>query len=114
MQEAETQPRIVVDKDTPDKEILHAGRTIRAMQEKNPGGRPPRDKLTAIKCAALYHDHNSRDPEDERRKRWTFERLAQEIVLSSPHSGRRYKSLQRVGKEYVTLGEYLRKERTKN
>jgi hypothetical protein len=44
----ETHPYVVVDRDTPDEDILEAARTIRAIKGRKLGGRPPRKKLVAI------------------------------------------------------------------
>jgi hypothetical protein len=42
-----------------------------------------RDPLVAIQCAILYNRHNQKDPEDGRRRTWTYERLAEEFGLKS-------------------------------
>lgn len=110
MTKIETHPYITVGKDTSDEDIQWAARVIRSMRDKNRGGRPARDKLIAIKCAALYHEHNHRDPNDGRRKRWTYERLAREIILEA-NPDKRAKHPKRVGEEYVRLGECLRRKR---
>jgi hypothetical protein len=120
MEDIETHPFIAVDRYTSDDDIETAARAIRSMQDKNLGGRPARDPLLAIKCAALLYDHNYRIPEDRRRRRWTHYRLADELGLD-PHKGStnerpevRHKRLTEIGKEYVALGEKLREERQKN
>jgi hypothetical protein len=81
MREIETHPYIAVRKDTSDEDVLSAARVIRAMRGKNPGGKPSRDKLTAIKCAALFHDHNFKDPQNKGRSRYTYESLVEEFEL---------------------------------
>jgi hypothetical protein len=116
----ETNPFIAVDRYTTDDDIETAARAIRSMQGRNPGGRPARDPLLAIKCAALHYDHNHRDPDDRRVRRWSYHRLAKELDLDPvENTGRedpdkRHNRLVDVGKEYVRLGQELRNERQKN
>lgn len=121
MREAETHPYIAVSKGTSDDDILCAAREIRATQAKDSGGRPPRDKLLAIKCAALYNDHNYKDP-NTGRWRWTYEGLVEELGLDpaekdhkvnkkDPKERERRKA---IAKEYVKLGEECQKERSIN
>ena len=85
---------------------------VRATREKDRGGRHPRDRLLAIKYAALYYSHNAKDPEDKRRWRWTYEGLAEELVERA--TGQTSKNKKRVGEEYVKLGQELRSKRKKN
>lgn len=83
--------------------------------DRNPAGRPPIIESLAIKCAALYYDHNgSDDTTDKRIKRWTHARLAKEIILPHPNSPQRSKSPKDVGARYVRAGEKLREMRRKN
>lgn len=120
LKQIEAHPYIAVDKHTPEEDILIAARKIRALRGKKLGGKPPRDPLVAIKCAALYHDHNYQQPEDKRMKRWSYEHLVEELKLDPAEEATREdprlrrKRLTRLGKNYVRLGEELRKERLKN
>jgi hypothetical protein len=121
MENIETHPFIAVDRYTNDEDVDAAARAIRSMQEvKNPGGRPSRDPLLAIKCAALHYDHNYRDSDDRRRWRWSYHRLAEDLGLVPPDDTSnedpelRHKRLTYIGKKYVKLGEELRKERQRN
>ena len=83
--------------------------------DRNPAGRPPIIESLAIKCAALYYDHNGfDDTTDKRFKRWTHERLAKEIILRHPNYRRRSKNPKDVGARYVKAGEKLREVRRKN
>jgi hypothetical protein len=104
-------PYVALDGLPQDEEIVNALRMFRATRERNRGGKPPRDRLLAIKCAALYYNHNANDPEDKRRRRWTYERLTEEIVKRA--SGQSSKNKKRVGEEYVKLGQELRRKRKK-
>lgn len=47
------------------------------------GGAPRRDPLVALQCALLYDHYNGRDHQDRRRKKWTYEKLAEKFVLPS-------------------------------
>ena len=122
MREIETHPYIAVNKDTSNEDVLSAARVIRARRGKNPGGKPSRDKLTAIKCAALFHDHNFKDPQNKGRSQYTYESLVEKFELDPAENAREvnkqdHKERERrkaIGKEYVKLGEQLRKERQRN
>lgn len=84
---------------------------------RNLGGRPQIIESLAIKCAALYHDHNgpAEDPADKRFKRWTYESLAKKIIFPHPNYSRSQsrKSPKDVGARYVKRGEELRDEHRK-
>jgi hypothetical protein len=97
-----------------DDDVQNALQMFRATRGTDLGGRYPRDPLLAIKCAALYHDHNPRDPEDKRYKRWSYERLVKELGLDKRASGQKSKNLKRVGEGYVKYGEKLRQKRGRN
>lgn len=90
---------INVDEDTTEDEVRDAFRMISRMHESRPGGgRSERDPLTALQCAILYDKHNERDPEDPRRKKWTYEKLYTKFdEISSA----------RAAKAYVRLGREL-------
>lgn len=68
---------IEVDEHTRRDEVDGAFRMLVSQRgNKNPGGRPPIDDLTAVQCAVLYDDHNGIDPEDRRFRLWTYKKLA--------------------------------------
>ena len=95
--------RIVVDEDTTPQDIDNASRAIKAAADiKNRGGRKRMDKLVALQCAILYDDHNGVDPEDNRYKLWTYEKLAAYLK----HLGVKNK---RSAEEHVKYGRELRK-----
>lgn len=61
--------RIIVDEETKEEDIVRAFRAIKAAYGfRNPGGKPPIDRLTALQCAILYDEHNSVDPDARRCK----------------------------------------------
>lgn len=116
----ETHPYVVVDRYTSNADILEAAHKIRSMVGKRQGGRPPRDQFVAIKCAALYDDHNYQETKDRRVMHWSYERLVDEFNLDPSYDAReddpmrRRKRRGRIGKSYVNLGRKLRQERKKN
>lgn len=61
---------------------------VGAHKPQGEGGAPKRDALIALQCAILYDDHNGRDPEDPRRKKWTYEKLAKKFGLPSARSAK--------------------------
>ena len=61
---------------------------VGAHKPQGEGGAPKRDALIALQCAILYDDHNGRDPEDPRRKKWTYENLAKKFGLPSARSAK--------------------------
>jgi hypothetical protein len=110
---------IEVHEHTTDEDVRAARRVIRAMQDRDrfrvplaadpvtrleilqekqnspqARGKSGRDPLVAIQCAILYDRHNQKDPEDGRRRTWTYERLAERFGLKSA----------RAATEYVTAG----------
>lgn len=96
--------RIVVDEHTKEKDVIHAFRAIKAAYGfRNPGGKPPIDKLAAVQCAILYDDHNGPVPEDRRARIWTYKKLAA-----------RFRGLgvknERSAEEHVKRGRELRKK----
>jgi len=98
---------IVVDEETTVDDVKRAFRAIRAACNfKGPGGKPRMDKLVALCCAILYDYYNGVDPEDNRFKLWTYEKLAG-----------RFKKLgvknRRSAEEHVKYGRELRKARNK-
>jgi hypothetical protein len=115
-------PYIALDDLPQDTEVENILRLVRATRETDSGGRPTRDRLLAIKLAALYYEHNSKDPEDGRRWRWTYESLVEEFGLDAAEKARNVlkkdagerKRRRRIGKEYVKLGEELRTKRKTN
>jgi hypothetical protein len=50
------------------------------------GGRPTRESLVAVQCAVLYDYHNGIHPQDSRRKKWTYKKLAEKFELPSPRA----------------------------
>lgn len=91
--------RIVVDEYTKEEDVVAAFRAIKAAYGyRNPGGKPPIDKLTAVQCAVLYDDHNGTDPEDRRVKRWSHKKLAANLGLKN----------ERSAEEHVKRGRELR------
>lgn len=115
-------PYIALDDLPQEKDVVNALRQVRATREKDLGGRPPLDRLLAIKLAALFHEHYSKDPEDRRRWRWTYESLVDEFGLDKAEKVRKAdkedvrerKRRRRIGERYVRLGEELRRKRKRN
>ena len=100
--------RIVVEEDTTPQDIDYAFRAIKATADiKNRGGRKRMDKLVALQCVIYYDDHNSVDPEDNRCKLWTYEKLAAHFK----HLGVKNK---RSAEEHIKYGRELRKANNKN
>jgi hypothetical protein len=95
---------ILVDEYTTEEDLESARRMIRATQEPNPGGRPPRDTLVALQCALLHDKYNYTDPTDRRFKRWTYRRLAERFSEFGV-------SNERSAEEYTKLGRQLLKHR---
>ncbi len=88
-----------------EKNVVAALRDIRASHGHNfDEGAETRDRLTAIRCALLYDHHNPPNPEDGRRRRWSYRRLTEELGLDKTPSGKRRKSPKRIGEYYVALG----------
>jgi len=106
---------IEVHEHTTDKDVQAVRRAIRVMQERDrslvPGAADPatrlkiyqekqnrprpraksaRDPLVAIQCAILYERHNQKDPEDGRRRTWTYPRLAERFGLKSARAATAY------------------------
>jgi hypothetical protein len=87
---------IRVEEWTTESDVRNAFRLIRQTQPKaRKGGRPKLDSLLAVQCAVLYDRHNHRDPEDSRRWRWTFEKLAEQFGLESKKTAKRHVELGR-------------------
>ena len=115
-------PYIALDDLPQEEDVVNALRLVRATREKDPGGRPRRDPLLAIKLAALYRDHNSKDSEDRRRQRWTYESLVDEFGLNKLEKVRKVDKKDvrerrrriRIGERYVRFGEEFRRKREKN
>jgi hypothetical protein len=96
--------RIVVDEDTKEKDVVNAFRAIKAACDiSNPGGRPRLDRLIALQCAVLYDDYNSTDPEDRRRRVWTYKKLADKFRQLGVKNAR-------SAEEHVKYGRDLRKD----
>ena len=116
---------IEVFEHTTDKDVRAARRAIRAMQERDrfrvpraadpairreifeekqnrprPRAKSERDPLVAIQCAVLHDRHNQKDSADGRRRKWTYERLAEHFELKST----------RTATEYVMAGRKILKE----
>jgi hypothetical protein len=61
-------------------DVHNAFLMIRAVQEERvSGGRPSRDRLTAVQCAVLYKNPN-----------WTYQKVADHLKLGSKDTARRY------------------------
>jgi hypothetical protein len=84
---------IGVDDYTSLEDVKSAFHMIREVQPHKDAKRS-RDPLVAVQCAILYDRHNARDPEDRRRWRWNYAKLADRFSLSSA----------RVASDYVALG----------
>jgi hypothetical protein len=71
---------IEVDERMNKDDVHNAFLMIRAAQEERvSGGRPSRDRLTALQCAVLYKNPN-----------WTYQKLADHLKLGSKDTARRY------------------------
>jgi hypothetical protein len=58
---------------------------------KTPGGAPGIDTLVALECARLYDLDNGTNPNDSRRKKWTYEKLYETFdEIPSPRAARHY------------------------
>jgi hypothetical protein len=110
LREQETPARhyIAVDEETTETDVRRAFRLIAAtLPERSDKGPPRRDPLTALQCAILYDRHNAKGLEDGRRRRWSYERLAEEFGLGS---GETRKAKKQVAADYVALGRKLLNE----
>jgi hypothetical protein len=87
---------IEVDEHISQEDVKNAFRMIRAIQ-RSKGTKPRRYRLIAVQCAILYDRYNPVDPEDKRRRTWTYETLADHFGLSSS----------RAAKDHVTLGREI-------
>jgi hypothetical protein len=95
-----SQHYIKVDEDTTERYAHRAFSLIKdALRERSEGRAPKRDSLTALQYAILYDRHNERDPQDPRRKKWTYEKLAEKFELSS---GRAEKAHVEEGRELLS------------
>ena len=91
---------------------------IPTRAKKGPEGKPSRGKATAIKYAALYYDHNYKDPQKKGRWHWTHEDLVDELGLDEAEKARRVnkkdpKERERrkaIGKRTAKLGQQLREK----
>ncbi len=88
---------IEVQEDTTEEDVKGAYRVLRDIQKgvNERGGASTRDPLVAVQCAVLYDHHNERDPQDTRRKKWTYKKLAKEFGLPSAQSAEAHVSLGR-------------------
>ena len=87
---------IGVDDYTSFEDVQRAFHMIRKVQPQK-GTKRSRDPLVAVQCAILHDRHNGRDPEDRRRRRWSYTKLADNFGLSSA----------RVASDYVALGQEI-------
>ncbi|PLS82385.1 MAG: hypothetical protein CYG60_24555 [Actinobacteria bacterium] len=118
---SETHPYVEVGLASDD-EISRAVRKIRTLTGKNSGGAPTTDEFKAIKCAALYDDHNAKDPKDGRRRTYTSLSLVEELKLDTAEGSRKVKKKDseervrrtQIGRRYLRKGRKLRKEREAN
>jgi hypothetical protein len=97
----ESRSYILVDEHTTEEDVRKAFRTISATQNRRPKNKPKRDPLVALQCVILYDQDNAVDPSDKRRKKWTYQRLAEEFELAS----------NRAAREYVAVGREILKEK---
>lgn len=74
---------IEVDEHTTTQDVANALQMIGEIIGEDSGGAPHQDLLIAVQCAILHLRHNERDPEDQRRRRWSYEQLAAEYKLGS-------------------------------
>ncbi len=83
---------IDVREGTTARDVENAYRVIRDIQgrQNQKGGAPPRDPLIAIQCAVLHDRHNSIDPADKRRRKWTHKKLADRFGLKSGRAAKGY------------------------
>jgi hypothetical protein len=82
---------ILVDEHTTTRDIQRAVQLLAARRQEKPrGGASPRVPLVALQCAILYDRHNEKDPEDARRKKWTYESLSREFGLASARAAQDY------------------------
>ena len=80
----EPQPYILVTAETTEEDVKRAFRSIKSSRGyPMEGKRSNRDQLTAIQCAVLYERHNGSDPQDPRKRTWTYEKLADRFELGS-------------------------------
>ena len=78
---------ITVEEHTTEADVRQAYWRIKsARQEASKGGRPERDQFVAVQCAILHDEANPPDSVDGRRRRWSYERLAEEFDLESPRA----------------------------
>jgi hypothetical protein len=79
-QEAPGRYYIAVDEETTEADVRGAFRLISdTLPERSDAGAPQRDPLLAVQCAILHDRHNAPDPADRRRRKWAYERLADEF-----------------------------------
>jgi len=96
---------IDVDEHVTKEDLIEAHRLLAERHDSRPKkGAPRRDRLVAVECAEVYDHHNPADPKDARRKRWSYERLAQEYGLGSKD----------VAEKYVKVGREILVERQRN
>jgi hypothetical protein len=110
LREQETPARhyIAVDEETTANDVQRAFKLISAtLPERSNKGAPRRDPLVALQCAILHDRHNTKDPEDGRRRRWSYERLAEEFRLGA---GETRKAKTQVAADHVALGRKLLEE----
>jgi hypothetical protein len=98
LRDNELRPYIDVMPHHIEKDIISAFKVLSARHQTRPTvGRPTRDELTAVQCAVLYDRHNGRDPDDGRKRVWTYEKLAKKFGLGT----------WRTAEDYVQLGREL-------
>lgn len=86
--------------DATSSDVENARRLISSTRRKPTPGRPRRDRLLAVQCAVLYDRHNdSPDPSDRRRRRWTYQKLAERFGLSSASAAKHHVDL---GREVIS------------
>jgi hypothetical protein len=107
-QHAPARHYIAVDEETTADDVQRAFRLIsNTLPERSKKGAPRRDSLVALQCAILYDRYNAKDPEDQRRLRWSYERLAEEFGLGA---GETQKAKKQVAADYVALGRKVLEE----
>lgn len=80
---------ILVDDLATEEEVVRAFRTIvKARGTSSTMGAPHRDPLVAIQCAILHDRHNDIDPNDRRRRKYTYETLTRTFGLKGKNAAK--------------------------
>ena len=90
---------IEVDEYTSSEDVRNAFSTIIRSMQYPERLKPERDRLTAVQCAVLHDRHNQPDPEDKRRRPWSYAKLGERFGMSA-----------RAAKDHVILGRKIIEE----